>query len=227
LNKTLAPEKVEACLTELAKWFVKNRRQMEASDLRPIATKYFGFGEELTEFYNYIASPEGDGEFRKYLRLEAWKAGLAGPKTTKKIWDLGEWWEEEYSTAEAIVYRSADGKKRLYLYWDGTKEVKPAPQLPSDVAESKFSLGQVLMTRGVNDLVAENAEFAQFVTESLKRHVRGDWGDLPEEDKKENELSLREGFRLLSAYEKPPLPKIWIITEADRSATTILFPSEY
>jgi len=44
-----------------------------------------------------------------------------------KIWYLGEWWEEEYSTAECIVYRSADGKKRLYVYWDGTKEVKPAP----------------------------------------------------------------------------------------------------
>jgi hypothetical protein len=83
------------------------------------------------------------------------------------------------------------------------------------------------MTRGVSDLVATNTEFAMFVTESLQRHSSGDWGDLPEEDKRENELSLREGFRLLSAYEKPPLPKIWIITEADRSATTILFPSEY
>jgi hypothetical protein len=67
-------------LIEIAKWYVKNRREMEASDLRPIATKYFGSGEELTEFYDYMASPEGGAEFRKQLRREAWKAGLAGPE---------------------------------------------------------------------------------------------------------------------------------------------------
>jgi len=75
--------------------------------------------------------------------------------------------------------------------------------------------------------VAENADFAKFVMSSLSRHARGDWGDLDEEDKKENELSLKEGFRLLSAYERAGLPKIWIITEADRSVTTVLFPDEY
>jgi len=83
------------------------------------------------------------------------------------------------------------------------------------------------MTRGVNDLVAEREDFAKFVTGSLKRHANGDWGDLDNEDKKENELSLKERLRLLSAYETEGLPKIWIITEADRSATTILFPDEY
>lgn len=94
-------------------------------------------------------------------------------------------------------------------------------------AVKKFEVGQLVMTSGVNDRVADDTEFAKFVYESMARHARGDWGDLGEEDKKENELSLREGFRLLSAYEKPPLPKIWIITEADRSVTTVLFPSEY
>ena len=90
-----------------------------------------------------------------------------------------------------------------------------------------YQLGRLLMTRGVNDLMAENEAFARFVTESLSRHVKGDWGNLSEEDKQENELSLKEGFRILSAYETEGLPKIWIITEADRSATTILFPEEY
>ena len=91
---------------------------------------------------------------------------------------------------------------------------------------SKFELGQLVMTRGVNDLVAEDEEFARFIWESLKRHAAGDWGDLSEEDKKENELSLDKYLRLLSAYKKNDW-KIWVITEADRSATTILFPSEY
>jgi len=91
---------------------------------------------------------------------------------------------------------------------------------------SKFRLGELLMTRGVNDLVSEDEEFARFTWQFLKRHSVGDWGDLSEEDKKENEFSLGKNLRLLSAYERGNY-KIWIITEADRSATTILFPEEY
>ena len=90
-----------------------------------------------------------------------------------------------------------------------------------------INMGRLLMTRGVNDLVAENEAFAKFVMSSLTRHRSGDWGNLTDEDKQENELSLKAGYRLLSAYEVKGLPKIWIITEADRSATTILFPDEY
>ena len=92
---------------------------------------------------------------------------------------------------------------------------------------ANFPLGRLVMTRGVNDRVAQDAKFAKFVMDSLKRHASGDWGNLCEEDKQENELSLKQGLRLFSAYESPDLPRIWIITEADRSATTILFPGEY
>ena len=92
---------------------------------------------------------------------------------------------------------------------------------------SKFPLGVMLFTRGVNDKAAEDKVFAAFVLDSLNRHGQEDWGDLSDEDKRENGLSLKEGFRLLSAYEKDGLPKIWILTEADRSATTVLFPEEY
>jgi len=100
-------------------------------------------------------------------------------------------------------------------------------RLPSTSTGKSFPLGKLMMTRGVADLIAENKEFALLVFTSLRRHARGDWGDLDEEDKTENEYSLDRHLRLLSAYEKPPLPKIWIITEADRSVTTILFPEEY
>ncbi|MBA7716284.1 hypothetical protein ES703_125353 [subsurface metagenome] len=95
------------------------------------------------------------------------------------------------------------------------------------VSNGKFSLGQLVMTRGVNDKIADDASFSKFVIESLGRHAKGDWGDLGQEDKQENELSLKKNFRLLSAYERNGLPKIWIITEADRSVTTVLFPDEY
>jgi len=61
----------------------------------------------------------------------------------------------------------------------------------------------------------------------LVRHIAGDWGDVDEHDYRENELSLIQGFRLLSAYTLKTGTKIWIITEADRSATTVLLPEEY
>ncbi len=95
------------------------------------------------------------------------------------------------------------------------------------VVNPTFPLGQLVMTRGVNDMVANDEAFAKFVTESLNRHVKEDWGDVGDEDRAENDLSLKEGFRILSTYKSGELPKIWIITEADRSATTILFPDEY
>lgn len=61
----------------------------------------------------------------------------------------------------------------------------------------------------------------------LARHAQGDWGDVCSEDAQANETALREGGRLLSAYKLPDGERIWILTEADRSATTVLLPAEY
>lgn len=61
----------------------------------------------------------------------------------------------------------------------------------------------------------------------LARHVNGDWGHLPVEDLAANELAVLIGKRLLSSYAMPGGGKVWIVTEADRSATTILLPDEY
>jgi hypothetical protein len=93
--------------------------------------------------------------------------------------------------------------------------------------KNKFSSGTILMTCGVNSLVAESEDFAKFVSASLGRHLSGDWGELCAEDRQENEFALLHNLRLFSAYKADNLPKIWIITEADRSATTVLFPGEY
>ena len=90
----------------------------------------------------------------------------------------------------------------------------------------KFPLGRIVWTRGVNDRVAVDTSFSMFVLESLKRHTTCDWGELSAEDKKENDFSLDRHLRLLSSYQHNDW-KIWIITEADRSLTTILFPNEY
>ena len=90
----------------------------------------------------------------------------------------------------------------------------------------KFSLGRIVWTRGVNDLVADDIVFAKFVMDSLKRHANCDWGELSQDDKKENDFSVGKELRLLSSYQHDGT-KIWIITEADRSTTTVLFPEEY
>jgi hypothetical protein len=92
------------------------------------------------------------------------------------------------------------------------------------ITTSKFGLGRIVATPGALDAL-ERCE--QAAAELLHRHVVGDWGDLDEEDRAENELSVKKGFRLLSAYRLRDGTEIWIITEADRSSTTVLLPEEY
>jgi len=88
----------------------------------------------------------------------------------------------------------------------------------------RFELGQAVATPGAL-LALEKAE--QQPAEFLDRHINGDWGEVTEEDKQENEFSVEHGFRILSAYTTSAGDQIWVLTEADRSATTILLPSEY
>jgi len=89
-------------------------------------------------------------------------------------------------------------------------------------------------TSEINNEIADNVEFSKFVITCLERHGRGDWGDLSEQDRQSNEDALKDGDRLFSVYNfVGPLihseseSKIYVITEADRSGTTVLFPTEY
>ena len=86
-----------------------------------------------------------------------------------------------------------------------------------------FPLGQIVATPGA---LAALEKAGQTPLDFLSRHVRGDWGELDEDDRKENELSLTRGFRLLSSYRTRLGETVWVITEADRSAT-LLLPEEY
>jgi len=89
---------------------------------------------------------------------------------------------------------------------------------------AKFNLGQLVATPGALAALEESGEQPGTV---ISRHAAGDWGDLSEEDRKENEFSLLHGFRLLSAYRLQNGAKLFVITEADRSATTVLLADEY
>ncbi|WP_422931708.1 hypothetical protein [Singulisphaera sp. PoT] len=89
------------------------------------------------------------------------------------------------------------------------------------LSHAKFSLGHLVITAN-----AQSQLDPLDIVQGLSRHVRGDWGEVCPEDREENELSLREGFRLLSVYRSGGT-RFWIITEADRSVTTVLMPEDY
>ena len=89
---------------------------------------------------------------------------------------------------------------------------------------NRFNPGRVVATPGALAAIGVSGES---LFDYLTRHLSGDWGDVDAEDARENELSLKHGWRLLSAYTLKSGTKIWVITEADRSSTCILLPEEY
>lgn len=93
----------------------------------------------------------------------------------------------------------------------------------------KFDLGQLVMTRWIENLIIkEDVDNSQEIAQCVIKHSQGDWGNLCEEDKQLNDMAVVDGGRILSAYEiGENKVKIWIITKADRSCTTILLPEEY
>ena len=97
-----------------------------------------------------------------------------------------------------------------------------SPQ-PAPRKQPLFPLGQIVATPGVLDhLTRHSINVLPFID----RHVRGDWGNVDPEDAQENDFSVQNGFRVLSAYDIAG-ERVWIITEADRSVSTLLFSSEY
>ncbi len=95
-------------------------------------------------------------------------------------------------------------------------------------SQPKFSLGQIVATPGALEALEKAGQSA---AQFLQRHIRGDWGDLCDDDRQANDEALIDGSRLLSAFRTSLGEKIWVITEAaddsgDRATTTILLPSE-
>ncbi len=86
----------------------------------------------------------------------------------------------------------------------------------------KFDIGRVMLTHGAFERVHQEDLFDSFL-----RHIEGDWGELCDEDRHANELACEFGGRIMSRYSDRNEIWFWIITEADRSATTLLLPNEY
>src|SRR5690606_20282832 len=104
-----------------------------------------------------------------------------------------------------------------------TTESEPEP---GPVPSLLFETGRLVMTRAVSDLVERGVLDPSLY---LRRHIAGDWGELCDEDRQTNQQALRHGDRLLSSYDlnSDEEPRLWIITEADRSVTTLPLPSDY
>lgn len=93
-----------------------------------------------------------------------------------------------------------------------------------EISKPKFPIGKLVGTTGA---LAALSEAGQSPMQFVSRHVAGDWGDCCPEDLQANEDALRNGDRLFSVYRTAKGQKIWVITESDRSVTTILLPEEY
>lgn len=85
-----------------------------------------------------------------------------------------------------------------------------------------FPLGRLLITPAAQAVLTQDD-----LLTALNRHSRGDWGTVGEDDRKENDLSVKQGFRILSAYKTDKGETFWIITEAGRESTCVLLPSDY
>ena len=102
-----------------------------------------------------------------------------------------------------------------------------------DIMAKTFELGQVVATAAVWELMESNSKFKAFVSGCLSRYILYDWGDTCQEDWQTNNDAVENGERVLAVYDIPDEIEdvfechLWIITEWDRSATTLLFPSDY
>lgn len=141
--------------------------------------------------------------------------------------DFGEYlsvvcdYDRRFERATEYALRVANG---LPERWDeeARQELGLASHSTATGRGARFPLGQIVATPNALRSLTQDDIIA-----GLRRHINGDWGDLDEEDKRANERALREDTRLLSAYHGTGGTKFWIITEADRSVTTILLPEDY
>jgi hypothetical protein len=132
-------------------------------------------------------------------------------------------WTGAFPRHEGHLFFMCDSPPRL-LENKGQIHKKEISEMQKTERKPLFDLGQLVATPGA---LAALEKTGQNAMEFLSRHFTGDWGDLPEEDKAENQFSLEKGFQILSSYRTNANDKIWVITEANRSHTTLMLPDEY
>ncbi len=123
----------------------------------------------------------------------------------------------------------AKGNRYVYHKGDGNFVEHFLPAAPTAVEQRRgmpFKLGDVTMTAGVYDYCKAHCLLPTAPVMLVARHAMGDWGEICEEDRDSNQFALIHGGRIMSVY-RVGSRKVWVVTEADRSVTTLLFPDEY
>jgi hypothetical protein len=187
--------------------------------------------------------PTGEGPMSPVLMLQSVVTELRLPKVSAIAWGGGDANVLDYPdgpetatyTVLGVESNYSNGRARLYVLDTGVAAVPLASDFPvpasspepAELPQGPFPLGTVVATPGAIERMEHHG---MNPAELLARHLGGDWGDIHPEDRGLNERALRDGDRLLSVYGEDKTgedSRIWIITEADRSATTILRPEDY
>jgi hypothetical protein len=187
--------------------------------------------------------PTGEGPMSPVLTLESVVTELRLPKVSAIAWGGGDanvltypdGPETATDTVLGVESNYSNGRARLYVLDTGVAAVPLASDFPvpasspepAELPEGLFPLGTVVATPGAIERMEHHGMDPAGL---LARHLSGDWGDIHPDDRGLNEQALRHGARLLSVYGEDKTgedSRIWIITEADRSATTILRPEDY
>lgn len=184
---------------------------------------------------------------------QTWQAVLGTPGTVRFLprydlpwdeWGGGPGFDQKYHTprldwtfesrnvsrsdghmANIVVTRNETGLPWVDGWTEGDGPLDDLMALAMvDLDRPKFPLGRLVATPGA---LAALARTGQHAIEFQERHKTGDWGDLCDSDKRANDGALKDGTRIFSAYHLKDQTKIWVITEADRSATTLLLPADY
>jgi hypothetical protein len=141
-------------------------------------------------------------------------------------WHASDDWQQPYLPELDPLGEDPLGPTENPLPWQHILPHAVSPETheqPEETPKALFEMGQIMVTPYA---LASLSRLERHPVQLLTRHVTGDWGDLPEEDVKENQFSLEHGYRLFSAYVIEDA-KFYVITEWDRSVTTVLLPDEY
>ncbi len=141
-------------------------------------------------------------------------------------------WKEVAPTAKSIHAVKKKAGENAQLTLTERNNMKPnstnthTPCIKSST-KPRFDIGNLVSTCSVSERMETDAAFAEFVSYSFRRYITCDWGDSYKEDKKANDKAVRNGERIHAVYKFDDSTTLWIITEWDRSVTTLLFPEDY
>lgn len=191
-------------------------------------------GKAYSEAEDLTFNSNGDLSVYRLQLNNFWYVGVVGIAPSE---DLDRQLRQALSVGQRLEHPTKSEANMLDFLWQRRAEsmipgawvehhYRPGQRVPMP----KFSLGHIVMTRGVEQAIGNHPEgkgMEELYKIIFSRHVQGDWGDLDQHDVQVNQEALQSGERLFSTYQLADGTKIYVITEGDRSVTTALLPSEY